>query len=1312
VRNSFVSNGRLYDGTAATGTTFFDDVCISVQPESALTQPLPGLIIGPNETFFGRRLNPENRGGQIRNDGGDLWILGFKTEQYDSDFKIAPHVHTRNGGSTEILGGFIHAMHSGNGGIDSDAPPVFLIENARASFTAIENASNDQSYPITVRETRGGVTRDLTFLQSPLNGSNASHNLSFKLPLYVGYSGSGNQAPTLQLISPAGGRALLSTPRLALVAQADDDGLPNPLALAWSQVSGPAGVVFAAPASASTDATFPGDGTYLLRLSATDGELGRTLDITVTVNSAPPTVPTSGLILRYDLDQAAGSTVADSSGGGHNGSIINLGQGEWLPGAGVIDGAYRIKTPGPAYSWLNGRIEVADTLPATTRQTVASWVRQDFDSTTSTLHVAHINGLDFYFNHNFDFVGVNAYYGDPDSFTIATRSWEFPVKLPAKGTWFHLAVTFDSTDANTPPRFYLNGVEVAYTAGASGNTGGYPYLAKSNMVKSFVGARCFYPAQGMHDGSLDQFVAYDRVLAPSEIATLYASNLGNLAPVVSAGPDFSTPTGSPVTLPTSVTDDGLPLTPGALSLQWTKLSGPAGPTWSSTTVAAPEVTFLNAGTYTFRLAASDGSVTSYDTVTVTATGGNIHLPPVASAVSISGSPRLDSLLTLAYTYSDPNNDPENAGTTSFRWLRGDLPGGAFLPISGATASTYTLQASDHGKYFRAEVTPRATVEPYVGAPALSAPIGPVAPLAGILPPVTDGLIAFWPFDDRVSPTTDFSANAYQASLQTGATFAADGRHASALAPSTNAGSTASPVAAPTHDFTFTTWVRHNSYTTQTNEIILGKGWDAFVFYMATGVNNGELRIQFRDNLGTQFNANYTNARDWIPSEQWTHLAAVREGSALRLYVNGLLRSVHYTTGAGAHPMATNNTLLGIGNMSGASHWDGLIDQTGLFSRALSEAEISEMMDFNPALGQGVEPPPDTGPQLLLHLNFDDASPLDASPFARSVTSNTEYATADGRSYATFNGVNQRLVVPLQRTFTEGITIAFWTRAADGENGMPKNAALGWARQDNADGLVLAPGWNNATNQLFRIGHSGGVFDQINTPVLTDFLNTWVHWTFVKDVAAGTLQVYRDGQAFGAAATNKTIVPVFENSSSTGGTIGGLRIGDLWGSYYKGDLDDYRIYDRPLDANAIEALYLESLPGAPAEPTYTTFAATTFAHLSGGASHPDAAPTADPDADGLPNFLEYALNLDPLTPGTSGLPVSAFSAQSSHLTLTFQRARAELTYEVLASTTLAPDSWTVIATNPGTVSLTESVTVEDTELVSENPKRFLRLRVTE
>jgi len=106
---------------------------------------------------------------------------------------------------------------------------------------------------------------------------------------------------------------------------------------------------------------------------------------------------------------------------------------------------------------------------------------------------------------------------------------------------------------------------------------------------------------------------------------------------------------------------------------------------------------------------------------------------------------------------------------------------------------------------------------------------------------------------------------------------------------------------------------------------------------------------------------------------------------------------------------------------------------------------------------------------------------------------------------------------------------------------------------------------------------------------------------------------------------------------------------------------------------------------------------------------DQLPGADPDADGLANLLEYALSSDPLTPSSNDGPVCGLSSSPSALTLTFLRARADVTYEVLASPTLDSGAWIVIATNPGAVSLTTPVTVTDSEPI--NPRRFLRLRVT-
>jgi RHS repeat-associated protein len=100
-----------------------------------------------------------------------------------------------------------------------------------------------------------------------------------------------NQAPVVS----AGPDVELQLPTrtLALAGSATDDGLPTPtsLTVGWTKLSGPGPVTFAAPA-ASTTATFTAAGTYTLRLSASDGALTVTDDVTVSVWNAPdPTNP-------------------------------------------------------------------------------------------------------------------------------------------------------------------------------------------------------------------------------------------------------------------------------------------------------------------------------------------------------------------------------------------------------------------------------------------------------------------------------------------------------------------------------------------------------------------------------------------------------------------------------------------------------------------------------------------------------------------------------------------------------------------------------------------------------------------------------------------------------------------------------------------------------------------------------------------------------------------------------------------------------------------------------------------------------------
>ena len=75
-----------------------------------------------------------------------------------------------------------------------------------------------------------------------------------------------------------------------LFGRGTDDGLPGPLSLGWTRVSGPGTVQFADPSAAVTTAQFERQGTYVLRLAGSDGFAAA--EDTITIRAADPsTVP-------------------------------------------------------------------------------------------------------------------------------------------------------------------------------------------------------------------------------------------------------------------------------------------------------------------------------------------------------------------------------------------------------------------------------------------------------------------------------------------------------------------------------------------------------------------------------------------------------------------------------------------------------------------------------------------------------------------------------------------------------------------------------------------------------------------------------------------------------------------------------------------------------------------------------------------------------------------------------------------------------------------------------------------------------------
>lgn len=108
--------------------------------------------------------------------------------------------------------------------------------------------------------------------------------------LYIEYGASPqNLAP----VADAGPDQQVTLPNIATMAgSATDDGFPTPpgaITKTWSQVSGPPTMIFADPHSLTTTVSFFEAGTYVLRLTADDGALQASDDVTVTVNGGSST---------------------------------------------------------------------------------------------------------------------------------------------------------------------------------------------------------------------------------------------------------------------------------------------------------------------------------------------------------------------------------------------------------------------------------------------------------------------------------------------------------------------------------------------------------------------------------------------------------------------------------------------------------------------------------------------------------------------------------------------------------------------------------------------------------------------------------------------------------------------------------------------------------------------------------------------------------------------------------------------------------------------------------------------------------------
>lgn len=181
--------------------------------------------------------------------------------------------------------------------------------------------------------------------------------------------------------------------------------------------------------------------------------------------------------------------------------------------------------------------------------------------------------------------------------------------------------------------------------------------------------------------------ANDGALTSSSTMTATVTSDPNVAPVVSAGPDLQAFPGTAVALVGTVTDDGKPSPPAAVTVQWRQVSGPGTATFGNATATSTTATFPSTGDYVLRLTADDGGYAASDDVTVTVTYNSAGNQPPTVDAGPDVQDRLPSAAYLAAVASDdglPN--PPAALTTTWSKISG--PGSVTFSLNGTGPAAY------------------------------------------------------------------------------------------------------------------------------------------------------------------------------------------------------------------------------------------------------------------------------------------------------------------------------------------------------------------------------------------------------------------------------------------------------------------------------------------------------------------------------------------------------------------------------------------------------------------------------------------------
>lgn len=360
----------------------------------------------------------------------------------------------------------------------------------------------------------------------------------------------------------------------------------------------------------------------------------------------------------------------------------------------------------------------------------------------------------------------------------------------------------------------------------------------------------------------------------------------------------------------------------------------------------------------------------------------------------------------------------------------------------------------------------------------------------------------------------------------------------------------------TGDFAIDAWIYPQAYTDQA--IVSrwdggnGNAWDLRLGWGGVGATD-KLYFFFGDAPGSGILIS-----DAVSLNQWHHVAVTRRNGVLYGYLDG----VEYNAGLQGGNASNANARLAIGKFPGygSPPFSGLIDEVGIFNRALTAEEIAAIYNAGSAGKCRVCTPP---PSNIVSWwkgenNGNDSVGTNHGTLQNGAT----YAPGKVGQAFSFDGVDDYVEIPKVPTWnfgTNSFSITAWFKSnTTGHRNIVRyhdGASSGyWGVRFNPEGRIefISDGGVIATDNVYADGN-------------------WHFVSAVRDGTNGKLKIFIDGNPAAADVSDggANIIGGINHRLAIGAGLSGG--GGLF-EPFAGLIDEVTIYSRALTAEEIAAIY--------------------------------------------------------------------------------------------------------------------------------------------